>query len=210
MSQSPTNRIQTNPSLASPGGDALGSPIKGDVAAIAAVVVLLKTGSPGAIFGRVTHIIVAALQCVRGRWFWSHIRQESGKVVPASADGYAPAPIVFPRLISRVAATFHHSFPGSIFRRLFSRSRLAVLGRAFGQSLAAAFQALLREARGQVALLDRRLGAAFTAAQPHSLARAIRPDRRGNDRPLTKGFIEKILHILTISRTVSVGRRVKP
>lgn len=99
----------------------------------ASVISLFYSGSPFAVFRRVSAAVVNSLKCKRGVGFVPHIFVEVCELSPTPTVGYPPAAVVMVRRVLRVATALYHTPPSRVLHalclgvsRYLSNARVAV------------------------------------------------------------------------------------
>jgi hypothetical protein len=130
------------------------------------VSVLLKSGSPPTVILAIWAIIVNAVKCVFGTWFWPHIVAKLRKALsPLVTHRYSTSAIVMVSLVIWISAASYHGSP-SLKKRVFADIEcVATLGVSFGGGFAAKTSAAFCKTLYQTAAGDYSFISAITVNQ---------------------------------------------
>lgn len=139
-------------------------------ASMAPVVGLLSMGGPSAIVGRISGVVVDAIQCASLR-AWSHVGKEVLESLPALTNGDTAAPILGIGRVGWIQTAATHLDPCAVFGWPAS-----VVSRRHSVTSAPSYEQFNREASATSGVSGTKSGprnkffrAAFALAKPHNL-----------------------------------------
>jgi len=103
----------------------LSATLKGDRTVRPFIVVLLSSGSPFAILGRVAQVIILAIKRVLVRWATPHVSQKVFKAIPSVTHFDSTFAIIRIALVTRIITSTAYGLPNRIFRDFMGQSVFA-------------------------------------------------------------------------------------